>query len=118
MSLLAEEFCPVSESLFGRLYRASPEGLAALIKTVPGDTRAMLAVYCYRRAHLQALSLAIAETCSEHDLQRFGGRMAAELLGLAKSQRAIEEEHQPKLTRSKGITLASGPLWNPVPLKD
>src|SRR5690242_14003096 len=103
MTLLAEELCPVSESLFGRLYRASPEGLAALIKTVPAETRAMLAVYCYRRAHLQALGLTIAETCSEHDLQRFGGRMGAELPALAKAQKALAAESQPKAKSSKGI---------------
>jgi hypothetical protein len=119
MSLLAEEFCPVSDSLFGRLYRASPEGVTALVKTVPDETRAMLAVYCYRRAHLQALGLTIAETCSEHDLQRFGGRMGAELLSLAKAlQPASEDERQPKLKSSKGITLATGRLWNPVPPED
>ena len=116
MTLLAEELCPVSESLFGRLYRASPEGLAALIKTVPAETRAMLAVYCYRRAHLQALGLTIAETCSEHDLQRFGGRMGAELPGLAKAQKTLAAETQPKAKSSKGISLATGRLWNPTPL--
>ena len=117
MTLLAEEFCPVSEDLFGGLYRASPEGLAALIKTVPAETRAMLAVYCYRRAHLQALGLTIAESCSEDDLQRFGGRMGAELPALAKAQKALVEELQPKAKSSKGISLATGRLWNPAPLE-
>ncbi len=86
MTLTAEEFCPVSDSLFARLYRSSPEGLAALIKTVPADTRAMLAVYCYRRVHLQALGVTIAQTCSEHDLERFGGRLGAELFATAQSE--------------------------------
>jgi hypothetical protein len=44
----------------------------------------MLAVYCFRRAHLQALGIAIATTCTEQDLQRFGGTMGADLLALAK----------------------------------
>ena len=117
MSLLAEEFCPVAETLFGRLYRTSPEGLAALIKTIPAETRAMLAVYCYRRAHLRALGLAVAETCSEYDLQKFGGRMGTELLSLAQAQKPAEER-QPKLKSSKGVTLATGRLWNPAPLED
>src|SRR3954453_19517145 len=114
MTSLTEEFCPVSESLFGRLHRSSPAGVAALIKTVPAETRAMLAVYCYRRAHLQALGLTIAETCSEHDLQRFGGRMGGELPALAKAQNALVEEPQPKVKSSKGISLATGRLWNPL----
>jgi hypothetical protein len=118
MTLLAEESCPVSDNLFGRLYRSSPEGVTALIKTVPEDTRAMLAVYCYRRSHLQALGLAIAETCSEYELQKFGGRMGSELLSLAQSQRSAAEDPQPKLKSSKGITLATGRLWNPTPLEE
>jgi hypothetical protein len=117
MTLIAEEFCPVAESLFGRLYRASPQGLAALIKTIPAETRAVLAVYCYRRAHLQALGLAIAESCSEYDLHKFGGRMGAELLPRARAQKP-PEERQPKLKSSKGVTLATGHLWNPAPLED
>jgi hypothetical protein len=118
MTLLAEELCPVTESLFGRLYRSSPEGVTALVKSVPGDTRAMLAVYCYRRAHLQTLGLAIAETCSEDDLQRFGGRMGVELLARAQAAKPAVDDRQPKLKSSKGITLASGPLWNPRPLDE
>jgi hypothetical protein len=115
MSLLSEEFCPVSESLFGRLYRSSPEGVAALIMTVPAQTRAMLADYCYRRAHLQSLGLAIAKTCSEHDLQRFGGRMGAELPSRARAQKSQKDESQPKPKSSKGVSLATGRLWNPAP---
>ena len=30
---------PVSDSVLGRLYRASPEGLAVLVKTVPPGER-------------------------------------------------------------------------------
>ena len=118
MSLLAEEFCPVSESVFGRLYRASPQGLAALIKTVPAETRANLAVYCYRRAHLQALALTIAETCLADDLQWFGGKMGAELSSLAHAPKIAEDARKPMLKSSKGVTLATGRLWNPAPLED
>ncbi len=117
MTLLAEELCPVSDVLFARLYRAGPDGLAALVNTVPADTRAMLAVYCYRRAHLQALGLSIAETCSEQDLQRFGGRMGAELLAIAKSAAPTARSYEAKKS-SKEITLPSGRLWNPAPLEE
>ena len=119
MSLLAEESCPVSDGLFARLYRSSPEGLAALIRTVEGDTRARLAVYCSRRVHLQELGLAIAQTCSEYDLQRFGGGMGVELLDRAQATRAATRtDDTPRHKSSKGVTLASGKLWNPCPLQD
>jgi hypothetical protein len=112
MTLLAEEFCPVAESLLGQLYRSSPEGVAALIKTVPARTRAVLALYCYRRAHLQTLGLSVAESCSEHDLEALGGSMGKELLARA---RAGADPLEVQLKNKKGITLASGPLWNPTP---
>ena len=47
-----------------RLYRASPEGVSVVVKTVPPQTRAALAYYCSRRAHLESLALVIAATCS------------------------------------------------------
>ncbi len=118
MALIGEESCPVSDNLFGRLYRSSPEGLAALIETVSADTRAMLAVYCYRRAHLQALGLSIASTCSEYDLQRYGGRLGTELFAAAQSGKRANEELQPRLKSSKGVTLSTGRLWNPTHLNE
>jgi hypothetical protein len=116
MSLLAEELCPVTEGLFGRLYRCSPQGVAALVKTVPLETRAMLALYCYRRAHLQSLGLAIAETCSEHDLWWVGGKMGMELSSRAKQPGSVRADARAML--KKPVTLASGHLWQPPPLED
>lgn len=73
---LNEEACPVPESLFGELYRASPHGLAALIETVPASVRALLADYCYRRSHLASLGLAIAASCEYEDLVAAGSNGA------------------------------------------
>ena len=60
MSSPQEETCPVPENLLGMLYRASPHGLDSLIATVPARTRAMLALYCHSRAHLQSIGFAVA----------------------------------------------------------
>ena len=46
----------------------------------PAQTRAMLALFCYRRAHLHALSLTIASTCNEMDLIEAGDRTGAAAL--------------------------------------
>jgi hypothetical protein len=67
-----EEACPVSDELLGTLYRSSPHGLSELVTSVGSETRAMLALYCYRRAHFQDIGLAIAATCSEADLDLLG----------------------------------------------
>jgi hypothetical protein len=74
---LNEEACPVSETLFGELYRANPHGLTTLIETVPAQVRALLADYCYRRAHLASLGLAIAASCEREDLIAAGSNGAA-----------------------------------------
>src|SRR5271154_6987065 len=72
LQVSSEEACPVSEELLGTLYRSSQHGLSELVKNVGSETRALLALYCYRRAHLQDIGLAIAATCSEPDLVWLG----------------------------------------------
>lgn len=112
----SDDVCPVPESLFGQLFRAHPQGLPELVATIPAQTRAMLALFCYRRAHLHALSLAIASTCSEIDLIEAGGRPGAALYELSRQPEA-PAAIQPENGRRK-ITLAKGPLWQPAPLED
>jgi hypothetical protein len=99
---LNEEACPVSEDLFGELYRANPHGLAALIETVPAAVRALLADYCYRRSHLASLGLAIAVSCDRDDL------LAAGSNGAALYQRSRTPDEEPPLShyeRRRKITL-------------
>ena len=50
-----DEPCPVTDQMLGEIYRASAHGLDELIATVPPTARALLAVFCYRRAHLARL---------------------------------------------------------------
>jgi hypothetical protein len=112
----SDDICPVPESLFGQLYRAHPQGLQELVATIPPRTRAMLALFCYRRAHLHALSLAIASTCGEMDLIEAGGRPGAALYELSRQTEAPVATQQENGRRK--ITLAKGPLWQPAPLED
>src|SRR5258705_9317846 len=67
------DFCPVRDELLGEMYRANENGLPHLVESVSSDVRAMLALFCYRRSHLYSLALAVASTCSEHELVEFGG---------------------------------------------
>jgi hypothetical protein len=71
---------PVSDSILGRLYRASPEGLAVLVKTVPPQTRAALAVYCLHRENLSSIGLAIAASCERHELLCQGGSAVLDII--------------------------------------
>jgi hypothetical protein len=112
----ADDVCPVPESLFGQLYRSHPQGLPELVATIPSRTRAMLALFCYRRAHLHALSLTIASTCDEIDLIDAGGRPGAALFELSRQPEApVATVHE---NGRRKITLAKGPLWHPAPLED
>src|SRR5436305_8854515 len=97
-----EEVCPVPESLLGDLYRASPEGLHALVESVPAQIRAMLAVYCSRRTHLAALGLAIASTCERNELIRSGGQFGAALFAQSRQAPQVAPEKRRKVTLSGG----------------
>lgn len=112
---LNEETCPVPESVLGQLYRASPHGLDALIETVPAQTRAMLAVYCYRRAHLASVGLAIAASCEEDDLAQYGGNLGADLFVKSRTADAVTESYQ---SQRRKISLSSGPIRQLPPLVD
>lgn len=99
--------CPCSSTLLGALYASSPHGLEELIATVPAATRAMLALYCYRRAHLQSIGLAIAATCDEFDLETSGGAAGLALFERAR-QAPKQEPSPPAHAYRKKVTLAVG----------
>lgn len=101
--------CPVGDDLLGQLYRTNEMGLAALMESVGSETRAMLALYCYRRSHLHAMGVAIAAVCEERDLVHLGGRVGAMLYTLSResspSQRPLTAAAQ-----RRSITLSTAPL--------
>jgi hypothetical protein len=115
--LLDDEVCPVRDELLGQLYRASKVGLPALVASVPPNVRAMLALFCYRRSHLYSMGLAIAATCDEDDLVRFGGRVGSTLFA-----RAQEAPEPPPLAshnaHRRKVTLATGQLRQMAPIDD
>lgn len=91
--------CPVTDELLGSLYRDSEYGLPVLVDSVSADVRAMLALFCYRRAHLHSLSLAIAATCTEQDLVTQGGMAGSTLYAQSREARPSAPG------RGRGITL-------------
>ena len=110
-----DEPCPVTAQMLGEMYRADAHGLDELIATISPTARALLAVYCYRRAHLASIGLAIAATCDEDDLTSLGGNAGAMLFERSRNA------PQPSLADSRPsnrrkITLAVGPFDPPVPV--
>jgi|ERR1700730_2193129 hypothetical protein len=108
--------CPVGDELLGAMYRANENGLPQLVESVSSEARAMLALFCYRRAHLHALAIAIASSCNERDLIRIGGRVGSVLFALAQEAPAIRPA--PSYGSRKPITLSTKPLSAIAPMDD
>ena len=108
--------CPVDDELLGRMYRANESGLPKLVETVSSDVRALLALFCYRRAHMHSLALAIASSCSERELFRFGGRVGSALY--AQSRETATLRPASSSGGRKPITLSTKPLSVLAPLDD
>ena len=116
-ALLEDDPCPISDEMLGEMYRSSPHGVHELIATIPPTTRALLAVYCFRRAHLASIGIAIAATCEQDDLSSFGGNAGAVLF--ERSRNAPVSSSAVRLASGrKKITLASGPLRQLSPIED
>ena len=111
--LLADDVCPVGDHLLGELYRMNKLGLPGLVATIPPDTRAILALFCYRRGHLQEIGLAIAASCSEEELVGPGGRLGAALFARSREVSpavAVASHYSTRRT----ITLATVPFRGPL----
>ena len=107
LQVASEEACPVSDELLGTLYRSREDGLSELITSVGAETRAVLAMYCYRRAHLQSIGLAIAAACEEADLVWLG---AAGAFLFSRSREAPLKSIATYNAARRMVTLATGPL--------
>src|SRR5262249_52308064 len=90
--------------------------LDELIANIPPDARAMLALYCYRRAHLNSIGLAIAASCNEDYLSRWGGRAGAMLF--AKSREAPQSQDDTPNSGRRKSPLSSGPPRAMAPIQE
>ena len=111
------DVCPVGDEMLGSLYRASEHGLPQLVESVSADVRAMLALFCYHRSHLHSLAVAIAASCIERDLIRFGGRVGSTLYALSREPAARGRASSSHSGR-KPITLSTKPLSTFAPIAD
>ena len=112
---LEDEPCPVADQMIGEMYRASAQGLNELIATVSPTVRVLLAVYCYRRAHLTSIGLAIAASCEKDELASAGGN-AGEALFERSREIPTALSFDAHTARRPKITLAIGPLRRLSPI--
>ena len=111
------DVCPVGDELLGSLYRASEHGLPQLVESVSSDVRAMLALFCYKRAHLHSMSLAIAATCTERDLVEQGGIVGQTLYAMSREAPSSAPSVSASGSR-RNITLSTKPLSTFAPVPD
>jgi len=105
--------CPVTEEFIGRLYRAAQHEIHDVVSVLPMTRRAQLAAFCYCRAHLRDIGLAIAATCDLEALMTAGGRAGNFLF---EQSRELPSEERPRSTSRHGkVTLAS--LSPPQPME-
>jgi hypothetical protein len=115
--LLEDDRCPVADQMLGKIYQASAHGLNELIATVSPTARVLLAMYCYRRAHLASIGLAIAATCEKDELTGLGGNAGAILFERSRELAKSPSIDAPANGRRK-ITLATGALRQLSPIED
>src|SRR6202023_4198921 len=74
VALADDDGSPVPDELIGRLYRSPRHGINELVSGLSMSRRGSLAAFCYGRAHLRDIGLAIAATCDLETLVAAGGR--------------------------------------------
>ena len=89
----------------GQLYRSHGHQVAELVSNLAADQRAMLALFCYGRAHMREIGLSIAATCDSPILIETGGPAVGQAL-FDLSRKRSEPEAKPRFGRPK-ITLAT-----------
>ena len=102
---LALNDCPVSEELIGQLYRSSQDGIHELVSGLSANRRGSLAAFCYGRAHLRDIGLAIAATCDLETLVAVGGRAGNFLFDQSRELSTVEKR---RWSRHGNISL--GPI--------
>jgi hypothetical protein len=99
------------EEIIGRLYASGTTNAAEILASASDAQKARLALFCYERAHMRAIGLAVAATCDEAALIEAGGK-----LGEAIYAQARQGKVEAPVTR-RSITLAT-PTPSTTPFVD
>lgn len=98
----------VFEDLIGRLYSSGVGNVAEVLSSASNAQKARLALFCYERAHMRAIGLAVAATCDEASLIEAGGKLGEAIYAQARVGAA------PVQSTRRGITLATPKPSMPV----
>lgn len=107
-----DDACPISDRVVAKLYGADAASLPGLLDEIEPQIKPALAFFCYRRAHLYGVGLAIAASCEENELVSFAGTEAGTaLFERAREKGSVVQARHAYSVRRK-ITLATGPMWS------
>ena len=93
------------DEVIGRLHECPPRSIDGLVSNLREDQRGNLAVFCYGRAHLHEVALAIAATCNLNALVQAGGNPGIFLF--EQSRQRPEKEQFVSGARRMRISLAT-----------
>jgi hypothetical protein len=92
------------DDVIGQLHRTRGGGVDAVVAGFPAEQRARLALFCFSRAHMREIGIAIAATCELDVLSDIGAAAGAALYTISRERPVIDKV--PTHGRPK-ITLAS-----------
>jgi hypothetical protein len=101
------------DNLIARLHAGGPRAVPDLLANVPEADRVRLAVFCYQRAHLHTIGLAIAATCDPWTLRHIAGVVGETLFELSRaSPPSLDKPHtaRSKVTLARSIGRHFAPL--------
>jgi hypothetical protein len=104
-----------SEELIGRLHHATDTTILHLVEQFTSLERANLAMFCYRKAHLRRIGLAIAATCDLPSLvQQWGAVLGHAIFNRSREGTPDSEParatHRPKVTLARSAGGIRPPL--------
>ena len=101
-----------------RLYGAATQSISDIVGNLTASERAKLAVFCYGRAHLNAIGLAIAATCDlDHLVAASHSATAGQTLYTQSREASVEKpSRRPTITLATASTLAAFSWQRPAEL--
>ncbi|BAT58886.1 hypothetical protein GJW-30_1_01414 [Variibacter gotjawalensis] len=73
------------DEIIGQLYSAGTANVADVLASASDIQKARLALFCYERAHMRAIGLAVAATCDPAALIEAGGKLGEAIYAQART---------------------------------
>jgi hypothetical protein len=88
---------------------AAKRGLPVPVAEVPPERRLLVALFCYRRSHLEGAALAVAATCDEEDLVHIGGPLGRTLFVKSRNVTSLAASGSIRTTHTANRGTDAGP---------